>query len=133
VVGNSSSGLIEAPAVGTPTVNIGARQRGRPRAASVINCPGDAAAITAALCQALAPDMQRRAASGESPYGHPGASSRIVDVLVKARIDEALMKRFHDYLQPTASGASSHNASSSPRHGIRDDAAFEDVRPARLR
>ena len=48
VVGNSSSGILEAPAVGVPSVNIGDRQLGRLRAASIIDCPADQAAILAA-------------------------------------------------------------------------------------
>jgi UDP-hydrolysing UDP-N-acetyl-D-glucosamine 2-epimerase len=95
VVGNSSSGLIEAPALGTPTVNIGPRQDGRPRAASVIDCPADAAAITAAVCGALSPGMRRRAARGVSPYGHPGAAARIVAVVARADLDGLMRKHFH--------------------------------------
>ena len=49
VVGNSSSGIVEAPAVGVPSINIGDRQLGRLRAASIIDCPADPAAIVAAL------------------------------------------------------------------------------------
>src|SRR5665213_3807488 len=49
VVGNSSSGILEAPAVGTPSVNIGDRQLGRLRAASIIDCPADQVVILAAL------------------------------------------------------------------------------------
>jgi UDP-hydrolysing UDP-N-acetyl-D-glucosamine 2-epimerase len=94
VVGNSSSGLIEAPALGTPTVNIGPRQDGRPRAASVIDCPADAAAITAAVCGALSPGMQRRAARCESPYGYPGAAARIVAVVARADLDGLMRKHF---------------------------------------
>jgi UDP-N-acetylglucosamine 2-epimerase (non-hydrolysing)/GDP/UDP-N,N'-diacetylbacillosamine 2-epimerase (hydrolysing) len=104
VVGNSSSGLIEAPALGTPTVNVGSRQRGRPRAASVIDCPQDAAAITAAICRALSPDMQRGAARLESPYGHAGAAVRIVDVLINADLNSMLEKRFHALSHATGSG-----------------------------
>ncbi|OXM62387.1 MULTISPECIES: UDP-N-acetylglucosamine 2-epimerase [Amycolatopsis] len=54
VIGNSSSGLLEAPVVGTPTVNIGSRQDGRPRAASVFDCAGTPGGIRAAIESALA-------------------------------------------------------------------------------
>ena len=55
VVGNSSSGIIEAPAMGKPTVNIGPRQQGRVRAPSVIDCADDTDAILAAIGCALSP------------------------------------------------------------------------------
>jgi len=96
VVGNSSSGLIEAPALGTPTVNVGERQRGRPRAASVIDCPEEAGAIAAAVRAAVSPQWQRRAAARRSPYGRPGAAHRIVTALLAADLDEVLAKRFHE-------------------------------------
>jgi UDP-hydrolysing UDP-N-acetyl-D-glucosamine 2-epimerase len=52
VVGNSSSGLIDAPVVGTPTVNVGSRQAGRDRADSVIDCPAEATSISEAISRA---------------------------------------------------------------------------------
>ncbi len=81
VVGNSSSGLLEAPAVGTPTVDIGPRQQGRLRAPSVLHCGESTAEISRALEVALSADHRRIAARCESPYGQPGASRRIVDIL----------------------------------------------------
>jgi len=77
VVGNSSSGLYEAPSLGTPTVNIGDRQKGRLRAASVIDCPVETDAIIDAIQRAWNLDM-----SGvENPYGDGHASERILAVL----------------------------------------------------
>ena len=75
LVGNSSCGLIEAPALRTPTVNIGIRQEGRERGASVIDCPPERGAIKEAVKMALA------VTDFSSPYGEPGASRRIVDIL----------------------------------------------------
>ena len=92
VVGNSSSGLTEAPAVGVATINIGERQRGRLRAASTIDCPPERAAIRAAIEGALA----SREVEVSSPYGDGHATDRIVEAL--AAIDDAsalLTKRFH--------------------------------------
>ncbi len=63
VIGNTSSGLIEAPAAGAPTVNIGIRQDGRLRSQSVIDCPEERGAIAAAIDRALAPAMRRVLAS----------------------------------------------------------------------
>lgn len=96
VVGNSSSGLVEAPALGTPTVNIGDRQRGRLRADSVIDCPEDRAAIIAAIHRASAPHFRAEIDPARNPYGVPGASRRIRDVLRDAPLGNILIKHFHD-------------------------------------
>jgi UDP-hydrolysing UDP-N-acetyl-D-glucosamine 2-epimerase len=95
VVGNSSSGIIEAPAMGKPTVNIGPRQQGRVRAPSVIDCADDTVAILAAIGCALSPASKAMAARRESPYGRGGASRRIKDVLATVELDFLLAKRFH--------------------------------------
>ncbi len=69
VVGNSSSGVIEAPAAGTPSVNVGARQDGRIRAPSVIDAALEPGAITEALSRALAPGAKAAARSQPPPFG----------------------------------------------------------------
>ena len=81
VVGNSSSGLLEAPVIGTPTVDIGTRQQGRIRPRSVLNCGGSALEISQALKIALSAEHRAIAALAESPYGKPGAAKRIADQL----------------------------------------------------
>lgn len=81
VVGNSSSGLLEAPAVGVPTVDIGPRQQGRLRAPSVLHCGESTAEIRRALDQALSAEHRAITARRESPYGRAGAAQRIVDLL----------------------------------------------------
>lgn len=97
VVGNSSSGLIEAPSAGTPSVNIGGRQDGRLRAPSVIDCPLEPAAITAAVRRALGADMQACATRRENPYGAPGPiGRRIADALAAAAPPAGGRKQFHD-------------------------------------
>ena len=100
VVGNSSSGLIEAPALGVGTVNIGARQGGRLRAASVIDCAGDVESVSQALATLLSPACRARAAQAENPYGDGGASERIVAVLRAVDLETIIHKHFHDL--PTA-------------------------------
>jgi len=93
VVGNSSSGLYEAPSLGTPTVNIGSRQDGRPRATSVIDCPAETDAIIEAIHTARQFDMR----DVENPYGDGHASERILAVLRGSWSREALIhKRFID-------------------------------------
>lgn len=96
VIGNSSSGLIEAPAVGTPTVNIGPRQQGRIRSASVIDCGDTATAIEAAIRLAVDPDFVARAKSASLPFGKGDTSALVVDVLRKLPLDGILMKQFQD-------------------------------------
>lgn len=95
VVGNSSSGIVEAPSAGTPTVNIGDRQKGRLRAPSVIDTPNDSDAIGAAIDRALTPEFQELAAARQSPFGAPGASAAIADVLSRVTLASLLEKTFH--------------------------------------
>jgi UDP-hydrolysing UDP-N-acetyl-D-glucosamine 2-epimerase len=104
VVGNSSSGLIEAPSFGIATVNIGDRQAGRLKAASVIDCAPQADAIRAALTRALSPEFREEIASVVNPYGEGGASEAIVRILREHPLEGLLKKQFHD-LAPTGEGA----------------------------
>lgn len=93
VVGNSSSGLYEAPSLGIPTVNIGDRQKGRPRAASVIDCPPERTAIMAAIQNAFATDCR----GVVNPYGDGNAAERIRAVLAACPDFVALLRKgFHD-------------------------------------
>jgi UDP-hydrolysing UDP-N-acetyl-D-glucosamine 2-epimerase len=96
VIGNSSSGLIEAPAAGAPTVNIGARQDGRPRSASVIDCADRRDAIEAAIRRVLDGSMREVLASQTPAYGRAGSASRLIfDRLRSAPLEGLLTKRFH--------------------------------------
>jgi UDP-N-acetylglucosamine 2-epimerase (non-hydrolysing) len=87
VVGNSSSGLLEAPAMGVPTVDIGVRQKGRLRAPSVIHCSEDINSIRTAMALALSTEQRALAARRETPYGAPGAAYRIADVLASVQLE----------------------------------------------
>ena len=98
VVGNSSSGLLEAPALGTPTVNIGDRQKGRLRSGSVIDCAEDAAAIATAITRALDPAFRAGGNSSARPYGAGGASARIAETLKSVDLAQLSRKRFHDII-----------------------------------
>ena len=96
-LGNSSSGVIEAPALGTPTVDVGERQAGRDRAACVLHCEPQAGAIAATLRRALSPEVRRIAETCPNPYGDGHAAERIVDVLRhRMPISGTLIKRFRD-------------------------------------
>lgn len=83
MVGNSSSGLIEAPAVQLPVVNIGDRQKGRLRGANVIDAAPTPAAVTAALRWALDPSFRASLAGTFSPYGDGHSGERIARILSK--------------------------------------------------
>jgi GDP/UDP-N,N'-diacetylbacillosamine 2-epimerase (hydrolysing) len=96
VVGNSSSGIAEAPSMGVGTVNIGDRQSGRLRAESVIDCPPEREAILAAIEQLYSPDFRRRLPGVKNPYGDGGASERIVQLLKEFPLEGILKKAFHD-------------------------------------
>lgn len=96
VVGNSSSGLIEAPAFGKGTVNIGDRQKGRLRAASVIDCAPRREAIAAALATLNSSEFQRMLPGTVNPYGDGGASRRIVEGLATIPLDGIVKKAFFD-------------------------------------
>jgi UDP-hydrolysing UDP-N-acetyl-D-glucosamine 2-epimerase len=98
-VGNSSSGIIEAPSLGTPTVDIGDRQTGRDRGPSVIHCEPTVADITDAIRLALSPELRAVAARRDNPYGDGRAAERIVRILkgfASASGPTSLKKTFFD-------------------------------------
>ncbi|MCI4662842.1 MAG: UDP-N-acetylglucosamine 2-epimerase [Neomegalonema sp.] len=103
VIGNSSSGLIEAPSFGIGTVNIGTRQAGRIRAQTVLDCPVEQAAIEAAIRTALSPEFRAMAAKAVSPFGDGKAAPRIVEALRRADFSGLLVKGFVDH--PAAADA----------------------------
>lgn len=84
VVGNSSSGIIEAPALKVPTINIGDRQKGRIQASSVINCRAERHEIREALELALSPAFKNKAAHSVNPYDGDSTSERIVAEITQA-------------------------------------------------
>jgi UDP-hydrolysing UDP-N-acetyl-D-glucosamine 2-epimerase len=106
VIGNSSSGIIEAPAANVPTVNVGIRQKGRPRAASIIDCDERRDAITAAIRQARDPAMRSAMARGDPPYGRPrNAAASMLRELRTADLKAIVRKRFHDLAAGALAGA----------------------------
>lgn len=84
VVGNSSSGIIEAPSFGIPTVNIGDRQKGRACAESVINCGNSIGEIEDALNQALFPQFRKKMKKVRNPYEGENTSDKIVDIITRS-------------------------------------------------
>jgi len=96
VVGNSSSGLVEAPLLGVPSVNVGSRQDGRLRCDSVVDCPDDAGAIAAALREVTGAGFRERAAGQSLPFPRGSASLRIKTHLKSVGLGDLLVKRFHE-------------------------------------
>ena len=98
VVGNSSSGLLEAPTMRVGTLNIGDRQRGRIQATSVISCEPIIKEIQIALDKLLSDNFRHLARFAESPFGAGGAAKAIVEILKRIEWKDVMQKRFHDCL-----------------------------------
>ena len=97
IVGNSSSGLIEAPALHTPSVNVGQRQKGRPLARSVISSSTERREIRRACETALEPEFREQAATSSSPYDMGvSVASTIVQAIETTDLAGLLRKRFID-------------------------------------
>jgi UDP-N-acetylglucosamine 2-epimerase len=97
VVGNSSSGLIEAPAFDVPTVNVGPRQRGRLRGPSVIDCEERADAIAEAITTACSASFRAKIQDAESPYGRGDTAETIAHHLKRLPLDDSVLtKPFYD-------------------------------------
>lgn len=94
VIGNSSSGLIEAPFLNVPTVNIGDRQLGRELASTVISCGNDSRSIVLAIERACSPGFRERSFS--SPYGKGQVGVKIKDTLKRIDLKKVKNKKFYD-------------------------------------
>lgn len=101
VVGNSSSGLLEAPTLRTPTVNIGNRQRGRLMARSVVQAEATTADITRALHRALSPEFLATLENTVNPYGTGGAVDKIVKLLEETDFSRLGPKIHYDQVSRT--------------------------------
>ncbi|MCM1163101.1 MAG: UDP-N-acetylglucosamine 2-epimerase [Muribaculaceae bacterium] len=94
VVGNSSSGLVEVPSMGIPTVDIGMRQRGRMAGPSVIHCGDTADEIAEAIARALTPEMREVAKTSPNPYAKPDTLQIMTEAIATSPLP--LAKHFHD-------------------------------------
>jgi UDP-hydrolysing UDP-N-acetyl-D-glucosamine 2-epimerase len=98
MVGNSSSGIVEAASFQLPVVNIGARQAGRVRSGNVIDVGNSVEEISRGIQTAVSAEFRNSIAKLQNPYGDGHASERIVEVLRKAVINTSiLMKKFVDH------------------------------------
>jgi len=96
VVGNSSSGLAEAPTFKIGTINIGDRQKGRVKAASVIDCKPTKESILIAATKLYSDDFQSKLKNVTNPYGKGGAAKRIKEVIKEKDLSGILKKKFYD-------------------------------------
>lgn len=96
VVGNSSSGLLEAPSFQRATVNIGNRQKGRLMAKNVINCPCNSELIKDAITKSLSSEFRAGLKHVKNPYDHGDSASKIVQVVEDINLTDALLKNFYD-------------------------------------
>lgn len=99
VIGNSSSGITEAPCLHTPTVNIGDRQKGRLMPESVLSCPPEKSAIVSTIRKAISKDFQAAIQSMPNPFGEGHTSEEIVSIIRRIFEKEgiiAIQKNFYD-------------------------------------
>jgi UDP-N-acetylglucosamine 2-epimerase (non-hydrolysing)/GDP/UDP-N,N'-diacetylbacillosamine 2-epimerase (hydrolysing) len=93
LVGNSSSGIMEAASFALPTVNVGIRQQGRERARNIIDAPTETSAILAAILRALRPEFRETLRGMTNPYGDGTAAATIANVLTTVPLDGLLIKQ----------------------------------------
>jgi GDP/UDP-N,N'-diacetylbacillosamine 2-epimerase (hydrolysing) len=96
VVGNSSSGLLEAPSFHIGTINIGDRQKGRLKALNVIDCAPTQEAICESLAKLYTPEFQQQLSTVKNPYGEEGAVEKIIHILKNTPLADLLKKSFYD-------------------------------------
>ena len=96
VLGNSSSGLIEAPSFNIGTINIGDRQKGRQKAKSIIDCNPTKASILKSLKKIYSKDFKKILLKNKNPYEIPNSSRKIYSIIKKLRIPKELKKVFYD-------------------------------------
>lgn len=96
VIGNSSSGISEAPSYHIPTLNIGDRQKGRTRSASVIDCEANYDAIKKGLKEVLSEEVKKLSLSSENPYYRDNTANLIFNQIKSYPIEGLEFKHFYD-------------------------------------
>lgn len=96
VVGNSSSGLVEVPSFGIPTLNIGDRQKGRIAADSVYNCATDKTSILNGLNTIMSSEFKKKASETHNPYDKESTAQSIFDIISTYDIENIKQKHFYD-------------------------------------
>jgi len=96
ILGNSSSGILEAPSFKIGTINIGDRQKGRVKASSIIDCKPNKSSILKAFDKLYSKEFQEALKTTVNPYGNTCASEKIVEVLKSVNLENILKKSFYD-------------------------------------
>lgn len=96
VVGNSSSGLIEVPSAGIPTLNIGIRQQGRTAGKSVIHCGTSVDDIIVGLKNVTSEDTRNMARIARNPYAQPDTLKQMCEAILSFPFEKYQYKRFHN-------------------------------------
>lgn len=96
VIGNSSSGIVEAPSFKLATINIGNRQRGRVRANSVIDISADTEQLLLAINTVYSPEFKSILNSTLNPYGQGNSSRHVVEILKYTNLESLKTKPFYD-------------------------------------
>jgi len=108
MVGNSSSGIMEAASFALPVVNVGMRQQGRERAANIVDSPSETAEIRAALAHAVDPEFRFSLRGMVNPYGNGTAARTIARVLTEVELKGILVKQPAPLPAETDTNAASH-------------------------
>jgi UDP-N-acetylglucosamine 2-epimerase (non-hydrolysing)/GDP/UDP-N,N'-diacetylbacillosamine 2-epimerase (hydrolysing) len=106
-LGNSSSGIMETASFEVPTVNVGERQRGRERAANVIDAAANRETIIAAITKARSREFRESLRGMSNPYGDGRASGKIVEILIGAPLGRELLVKRSPQLSSECAVASS--------------------------
>ncbi len=96
ILGNSSSGILEAPTFKTPTINIGKRQKGRLKAKSVLDVPAKAESINKAIKRIYSLKANQTRYKNVNPYGSGGASNKAIKILKKIKFNKLSKNFFFD-------------------------------------
>ena len=101
VIGNSSSALIEAPSLKTPSVDVGIRQKGRIAPETVIQCGETLVEIERAISKAISSEFQSFVKTVTNPYGDGDVARRVLPILKSVKLDELIVKSFYDLKNDT--------------------------------
>jgi len=97
VVGNSSSGLLEAPSFKIPTINVGDRQRGRVVGDTIIDCSPESGSINDAIKKALSKEFKESIKHSKNPYGEGNPSELVIKILKEAELKNIIKKKFYNF------------------------------------
>jgi UDP-N-acetylglucosamine 2-epimerase (non-hydrolysing)/GDP/UDP-N,N'-diacetylbacillosamine 2-epimerase (hydrolysing) len=93
MIGNSSSGIMEAASFALPVVNVGIRQQGRERAGNIVDVPAETGEILAALQRVLRPGFRAELRGMTNPYGRGAAAETIARILAEVPLENVLIKQ----------------------------------------